>query len=59
MSYFFQNVDSQWQKVDILLEFGEWLYSKNFPIADTQNQVQWAIDILQHMDTAQAEGEDG
>ncbi|KAK2823968.1 hypothetical protein Q5P01_021143 [Channa striata] len=41
--------DTPWQKVSRLLEFGEWLYCHNFPTADAQHQVQWAIDILLHL----------
>ncbi|KAM8739310.1 cilia- and flagella-associated protein 46 isoform 1-T1 [Acanthopagrus schlegelii] len=50
------SVASQWQKVTLLLEFGEWLYCHNFLKADAQHQVQWAIDILLHMDAEQTEG---
>ncbi|XP_071248935.1 cilia- and flagella-associated protein 46 isoform X6 [Salvelinus alpinus] len=49
------SVKSQWQKADFLLEFGEWLYCQNFPLADAQHQIQWAIDILLHMITDQEE----
>ncbi|KAK6293450.1 hypothetical protein J4Q44_G00357760 [Coregonus suidteri] len=45
------SVKSQWQKVDYLLEFGECLYCQNFHLADAQHQIQWAIDILLHMNT--------
>ncbi|XP_072534370.1 cilia- and flagella-associated protein 46 isoform X2 [Salminus brasiliensis] len=41
-----QSVDSQWQKVDFLLEFGEWQYCNNFPLLDAQLQIQKAIRIL-------------
>ncbi|XP_026876764.2 cilia- and flagella-associated protein 46 [Electrophorus electricus] len=41
-----QSTDNQWQKVDILLEFGQWLYCNHFPVADAQQQIQQAIDIL-------------
>lgn len=37
--------------MDYLLEFGEWLYCQNFPLADPQHQIQWAIDILLHINT--------
>ncbi|XP_077960776.1 cilia- and flagella-associated protein 46 isoform X4 [Gasterosteus aculeatus] len=47
---------SRWQKVGLLLEFGEWLYCHDFPKADAQNQVQWAIDILLHLESEQAGG---
>ncbi|KAM9345441.1 cilia- and flagella-associated protein 46 [Symphorus nematophorus] len=50
------SVETQWQKVDLLLEFGEWLYAHNFPKADAQHQVQWAIDILLHKDSGQSDG---
>ncbi|XP_074502975.1 cilia- and flagella-associated protein 46 isoform X2 [Sebastes fasciatus] len=49
-------VETQWQKVSLLLEFGEWLYCHNFPNADAQQQVQWAIDILLHVEPEQADG---
>ncbi|KAJ8014503.1 hypothetical protein DPEC_G00040900 [Dallia pectoralis] len=47
------SVSSQWQKVDYLLEFGEWLYCQNFPLVDAQNQINWAIDILLSGNTEQ------
>ncbi|XP_044070722.1 cilia- and flagella-associated protein 46 isoform X2 [Siniperca chuatsi] len=50
------SVESHWQKVSLLLEFGEWLYCHNFPKTDAQHQVQWAIDILLHLETEQAGG---
>ncbi|XP_031140179.1 cilia- and flagella-associated protein 46 isoform X1 [Sander lucioperca] len=50
------NVETQWQKANLLLEFGEWLYCHNFPKGNAQHQVQWAIDILLHLETEQAEG---
>ncbi|KAL0964286.1 hypothetical protein UPYG_G00321810 [Umbra pygmaea] len=45
------SVKGQWEKVDYLLEFGEWLYCQNFPLFDAQQQIHWAIDILLHMKT--------
>ncbi|XP_034040296.1 cilia- and flagella-associated protein 46 [Thalassophryne amazonica] len=50
------SADTQWQKVNLLLEFGAWLYSNNFPKQDAQHQVQWAIDVFLHLETEQAEG---
>ncbi|XP_038140005.1 cilia- and flagella-associated protein 46 [Cyprinodon tularosa] len=47
------STESQWQKVEFLLEFGEWLYCHNFPTSEAQNQVQLAIDIL-HLGPEQA-----
>ncbi|KAF7668645.1 hypothetical protein LDENG_00299490 [Lucifuga dentata] len=51
------SAESQWQKVDFLLEFGEWLYSHNFPRADAQHQIEWAVDILLQVDTEQTGAE--
>ncbi|XP_070772644.1 cilia- and flagella-associated protein 46 [Enoplosus armatus] len=50
------SAETRWQKVSLLLEFGEWLYCHNFPKADVQHQVQWAIDVLLHLETEQAGG---
>ncbi|XP_070834007.1 cilia- and flagella-associated protein 46 [Chaetodon trifascialis] len=49
------SVESQRQKVSLLLEFGEWLYCHDFPKADAHHQIQWAVDILLHMETEQAD----
>ncbi|CAJ1066948.1 LOW QUALITY PROTEIN: cilia- and flagella-associated protein 46 [Xyrichtys novacula] len=38
--------ETWWQKVNLLLEFGEWLFCHNFPKGDAQQHVQWAVDIL-------------
>lgn len=51
-----QSADTQWQKVSLLLEFGEWLYCHNFPKAEAQHQVHLAIDILLPSETEQTEG---
>ncbi|XP_008297596.1 tetratricopeptide repeat protein 40 [Stegastes partitus] len=50
------SMETQWQKVSILLEFGECLHCHNFPKADAQHQVQWAIDILLHLEPEQPRG---
>ncbi|KAM8859515.1 cilia- and flagella-associated protein 46 isoform 3-T3 [Spinachia spinachia] len=47
--------ESRWQKVGLLLQFGEWLYCHDFPKADAQHQVQWAIDILLHAEGSEDE----
>nr|XP_046258124.1 cilia- and flagella-associated protein 46 isoform X1 [Scatophagus argus] len=49
------SAETQWQKVNLLLEFGEWLYCHSFPKTDAQHQVQWAIDILLHMEPEQTD----
>lgn len=51
-----QSTENQWQKVNFVLEFGEWLYCHNFSKAHAQHQVQWAIDILLQLELEQAEG---
>ncbi|XP_029962388.1 cilia- and flagella-associated protein 46 [Salarias fasciatus] len=48
--------ESRWLKVYVLLEFGQWLYSHNFPTADAQQHVQWAVDILLLLEAEEAEG---
>ncbi|GAA6225204.1 cilia- and flagella-associated protein 46 [Lates japonicus] len=50
------STETQWQKVNLVLEFAEWLYCHSFPKANAQNQVQWAIDILLHLEPEQTEG---
>ncbi|XP_071337384.1 cilia- and flagella-associated protein 46 isoform X2 [Trachinotus anak] len=50
------STESRWQKVNLMLEFGEWLYCHNFPKANAHHQVQWAIDILLHLEPEQEEG---
>ncbi|XP_056093177.1 cilia- and flagella-associated protein 46 [Rhinichthys klamathensis goyatoka] len=41
---------AQWQKVDVLLEFGEWLHVTHFPATDARLQIEWAADILMFPD---------
>ncbi|KAM4729450.1 cilia- and flagella-associated protein 46 [Anableps anableps] len=48
------STESERQKVNLLLEFGAWLYCHNFPTFEAQLQVQWAIDILLHLGPKQA-----
>lgn len=42
-----QDPQSDWQKVDYLLEFGEWLFVNEFPVDDATDQVCWKI-MLNH-----------
>lgn len=44
--------ESEWHKVDYIMEFGEWLYYKQFPIEDMTFHLNWAIDILLGMKPA-------
>ncbi|KAI7806039.1 putative tetratricopeptide repeat protein 40, partial [Triplophysa rosa] len=48
-----QGCSSQWQKVEFLLEFGEWLYFTQCPVTDARLQIDWAIDILMFTDSQQ------
>ncbi|XP_026046614.1 cilia- and flagella-associated protein 46 isoform X3 [Astatotilapia calliptera] len=50
------SAETKWQKVSILLSFGQWLYNHNFPKEDAKLQVQWVIDILLHMEPGKADG---
>jgi hypothetical protein len=36
---FMQEEKSDWQKVDFLLELGEWLFVNEFPVQDAVDQV--------------------
>ncbi|XP_075249447.1 cilia- and flagella-associated protein 46-like isoform X3 [Convolutriloba macropyga] len=38
-----------WQKVDYLFEFGEWLYVNEYPLQDSIDVFDWAINILLNM----------
>ncbi|XP_063348312.1 cilia- and flagella-associated protein 46 [Pelmatolapia mariae] len=50
------SAETKWQKVSILISFGQWLYNNNFPKEDAKLQVQWVIDILLHMEPGKADG---
>ncbi|XP_016061813.1 PREDICTED: cilia- and flagella-associated protein 46 [Miniopterus natalensis] len=56
-----QKPESEWHKVDYIMEFSEWLYYKQFPIEDVTFHLNWAIDILLGMklarDTPEPAGE--
>ncbi|XP_071793797.1 cilia- and flagella-associated protein 46-like isoform X3 [Asterias amurensis] len=44
-----QSSASDWQKVEYLMEFSEWLYVNEFPTLDCVDQLEWAADILLNM----------
>ncbi|XP_026968831.1 cilia- and flagella-associated protein 46 [Sagmatias obliquidens] len=44
-----QKPESEWQKVDYIMEFSEWLYHNQFPLEDVVFHLEWAIDILLRM----------
>ncbi|XP_004375045.1 cilia- and flagella-associated protein 46 [Trichechus manatus latirostris] len=41
-----QKPESAWQKVDYILELGEWLYYQQCPLEDVLFHLTWAIEIL-------------
>ncbi|XP_073934125.1 cilia- and flagella-associated protein 46 isoform X3 [Castor canadensis] len=47
-----QKPESDWQKVDYILEFSEWLYYKQFPLDDVICHITWAAEILLAMKPA-------
>lgn len=53
-----QSAETQWQKANVLLEFGEWLYWQNVSKDDGQQQVHLAIDTLLQME-GDTTGEEG
>lgn len=48
------SANSEFQKVEYLLEFGQWLYTNEFPLQDVLDQVEWAVDILLNMQDEEA-----
>nr|KAG5695793.1 hypothetical protein BaRGS_013391 [Batillaria attramentaria] len=40
------SASNEFQKVEYLLEFGQWLYANEFPLQDVLDQIEWAVDIL-------------
>ncbi|XP_073096194.1 cilia- and flagella-associated protein 46 isoform X2 [Manis javanica] len=47
-----QKPESEWQKVDYIMEFSKWLYCKQFPMEDVIFHLKQAIDILLLMKAA-------
>ncbi|XP_060027023.1 cilia- and flagella-associated protein 46 isoform X2 [Erinaceus europaeus] len=47
-----QKPESEWQKVDYIVEFSEWLYHRQFPMEDVVFHLEWALDILLAMQPA-------
>ena len=50
-----QGAEGRWQKADLLLEFGEWLYGQNQPLQATQHHLHRAIDLLLQLDPEPAQ----
>ncbi|XP_032047141.1 cilia- and flagella-associated protein 46 [Aythya fuligula] len=44
-----QKQENEWQKVDYLMEFAEWLYCNQFPLNDVIKPLDWAVGLLLHM----------
>lgn len=53
----FQSSQSDWQKVEYLLEFAEWLYCNELRLDDCRDQLEWAIDILMNIKTETEQGQ--
>ncbi|XP_009464689.1 PREDICTED: tetratricopeptide repeat protein 40 [Nipponia nippon] len=44
-----QKQENEWQKVDYLIEFAEWLYCNQFPLNDVIKPLDWVVDLLLRM----------
>ncbi|KAM6390504.1 cilia- and flagella-associated protein 46 [Pluvialis apricaria] len=44
-----QKQENEWQKVDYLMEFAEWLYCNQFPLNDVIKPLDWVVDLLLRM----------
>ncbi|XP_009978798.1 PREDICTED: tetratricopeptide repeat protein 40-like, partial [Tauraco erythrolophus] len=44
-----QKQENEWQNVDYLMEFAEWLYCNQFPLNDAIKPLDWVVDLLLHM----------
>ncbi|XP_064320516.1 cilia- and flagella-associated protein 46 isoform X4 [Phalacrocorax carbo] len=44
-----QKQENEWQKVDYLMEFAEWLYCNQFPLNYVIKPLDWVVDLLLHM----------
>ncbi|XP_074015315.1 cilia- and flagella-associated protein 46 [Numenius arquata] len=44
-----QKQENEWQKVDYLVEFAEWLYCNQFHLSDVIKPLDWVVDLLLHM----------
>ncbi|XP_010138787.1 PREDICTED: tetratricopeptide repeat protein 40, partial [Buceros rhinoceros silvestris] len=41
-----QKEENEWQKIDYLMEFAQWLYCKQFPLNDAIKPLDWVVDLL-------------
>uniref|UniRef100_A0A8C6QI67 Cilia and flagella associated protein 46 n=1 Tax=Nannospalax galili TaxID=1026970 RepID=A0A8C6QI67_NANGA len=49
-----QKPESNWQKVDYIVEFSQWMYCRQFPLEDVVAHLEWAIEILLSMKPVEA-----
>ncbi|KAM6130315.1 cilia- and flagella-associated protein 46 [Phoenicopterus ruber ruber] len=55
-----QKQENEWQKVDYLMEFAQWLYCNQFPLNDVIKPLDWVVDLLLHMNfSMQSSQEEG
>ncbi|NWH82317.1 CFA46 protein, partial [Piaya cayana] len=44
-----QKQENEWQKIDYLMEFAEWLHCNQFPLNDVIKPLDWVVDLLLRM----------
>ncbi|XP_029465840.1 cilia- and flagella-associated protein 46 isoform X2 [Rhinatrema bivittatum] len=54
-----QKSESEWQKVEYLMDLARWLYCNRFPISNALNLLDWAVDILLQMNLRRFFEEEG
>ncbi|XP_071668385.1 cilia- and flagella-associated protein 46 isoform X1 [Patagioenas fasciata] len=54
-----QKQENEWQKVDYLMEFAEWLYCNQFLLHDVIKPLDWAVDLLLHMEFSVQSSQEG
>nr|XP_027786130.1 cilia- and flagella-associated protein 46 [Marmota flaviventris] len=52
-----QKPESEWQKVDYILEFSQWLCFHQFPLEDVLLHLSWAVEILMLMKPTRGDSE--
>ncbi|KAM6346812.1 cilia- and flagella-associated protein 46 [Alca torda] len=51
--------ENEWQKVDYLMEFAEWLYCNQFPLNDVIKPLDWVVDLLLRMKFSMQSSQEG
>ncbi|PKK28052.1 cilia and flagella associated protein 46 [Columba livia] len=54
-----QKQENEWQKVDYLMEFAEWLYCNQFPLHDVIKPLDWVVDLLLRMEFSVQSSQEG